>query len=81
MHPDDTFTGKNVLVTGAAGSVGGALSKRLLALDTAGVWGLDNNETDLFAMAADIGGAFTPLLGDVRDYLRCSNLLSPEGAA
>ena len=67
MQLERAFKGKRVLITGAAGSIGGALARRLIGFAAGGVWGLDNNETGLFSIAADLGDGFTPLLGDVRD--------------
>ncbi len=67
MQLERAFKGKRVLITGAAGSIGSALARRLIGFEAGGVWGLDNNETGLFSIAADLGDGFTPLLGDVRD--------------
>jgi len=57
-----------VLVTGAAGTIGRALVKRLLTLGCSGVIGLDNNESELFFLNETFGKqAFELSLCDVRD--------------
>ena len=45
------FHGQSVAITGAAGSVGGQLVKRLLTLGAARILALDNNENSLFHLA------------------------------
>jgi FlaA1/EpsC-like NDP-sugar epimerase len=68
MTLEDTFKGKRIMITGASGSVGSALARRLLSSAPKGeVWGLDNDETGLFTLGNELGSGFVPVLGDVRD--------------
>ncbi len=62
------FSGRVVLVTGAAGTVGRALVTRLLGLGVGELRALDNNESELFFLAeTHRADRVVPLLGDVRD--------------
>lgn len=68
----ELVTGRRVLVTGAAGSVGTALARRLTDLEPAALHLLDVDESRLHAQQLELtGGGFTPgsevLLADVRD--------------
>jgi len=65
------FTGKNVLVTGGAGSIGRELVKKILATDVRSVRVLDNNETGLHDVALDFGDErIRLLLGDITNEKR-----------
>lgn len=66
-HFRNEFRGKVILVTGAAGTVGKALVRRLLDFEPQQVLGLDNNESELFFLKEELGDGFRPVLGDVRD--------------
>ncbi len=46
--------GKRVLVTGAAGSIGSELCRRILRFRPAALWALDQDETGLFYLAQDL---------------------------
>ena len=61
------FNGKRVLVTGAAGTVGGEVLKQLSHCAAREVVGLDNNEAALFHAASSTQLEFRPVLADVRD--------------
>jgi len=67
----DGFTGKNVLVTGGAGSIGRELVKKILATDVRTVRVLDNNETGLHDVALDFcDPRIRLLLGDITNEKR-----------
>jgi FlaA1/EpsC-like NDP-sugar epimerase len=69
MSTTDFFQRKQVLVTGATGTVGDALIDWLMATDVARVCAVDNNETALYAM--EVRHARDPrfhgFVGDIRD--------------
>ena len=62
--------GKKVLVTGAAGSVGSALLRRIASLEPAALIGFDNSEAGLFRVEQEAKGHVIPVLGDIRDQDR-----------
>ena len=65
------FAGKNVLVTGGAGSIGRELVKKILTTDVRSVRVLDNNETGLHDVALDFGDPrIRLLLGDITNEKR-----------
>lgn len=65
---DRLIVGRNVLVTGAAGTVGRALVRSLLQHRPGVVYGFDNNESELFFLQERFGDqSFRSILGDVRD--------------
>jgi len=65
---ESSFRGKVVLVTGAAGTIGGALVNMLLGLGVKEIRALDNDETDMFYMEEQYKDkSVTCILGDVRD--------------
>ena len=67
------FEGKNILVTGGAGSIGSELVKHLLKYDPAVIRVLDTNETGLFDLEQQCRGhehKLRMLVGDVRDKAR-----------
>jgi len=61
------YRGKNVIVTGAAGTVGKAVAKALLRYESVSVVCFDNNESALFELEQDIGNGASYVLGDIRD--------------
>jgi len=73
---DDTllkerFSGKCVLVTGAAGSIGSGIARQLITLGAGHTVLLDNAESDLYDLEMELRGLghvdFTPVIADVRD--------------
>ena len=65
-------TGRTVLVTGGAGSIGSELVRQLLARDPAVVRVLDTDERELFALQEEFAhdDRLRHLIGDVRDRSR-----------
>ncbi len=69
--------GKNVLVTGAAGTVGQSLVRRLTGLGTNEIIGIDINETEIFFLEEryrDVRG-FNSFTADIRDLPRLERLM------
>ena len=69
------FTGKTVLVTGAAGSIGSELCRQLAKLGIGELVMYDNAETPLHNLRLEFEGSFpklkfTPVIGDVRIQAR-----------
>lgn len=65
---DNTFRDKTVLLTGAAGTVGSELLRKLLLLSPGEIRLLDNNESGLFLLGEQYQTKqVIPFLGDVRD--------------
>lgn len=68
---EENFTGKTVLVTGAAGSIGSELCRQLARLGIRELVMYDNAETPLHNLRLEFEGSypdlkFTPVIGDVR---------------
>jgi FlaA1/EpsC-like NDP-sugar epimerase len=63
------FAGKNLLVTGAAGTVGRALIRALMPIDLSHLVAMDNNETEIFFLEQEYGHdpRFRAGIGDIRD--------------
>ena len=70
------FEGKKILITGGTGSLGQALTKRLLKSDVATVRIFSRNESKQIEMASKISDKrLRFLLGDIRDYDRLNRAL------
>jgi UDP-N-acetylglucosamine 4,6-dehydratase len=70
---EKVFKGKNVLVTGGTGSIGGELVRRLLKFEPAVVRVLSNDENGQFEMEQELkghGSSLRFLVGDIRDKER-----------
>jgi UDP-N-acetylglucosamine 4,6-dehydratase/5-epimerase len=68
---NEEFTGKTILVTGGAGSIGRELVQKILSTDVRSVRVLDNNETGLHDVALDFGDPrIRLLLGDITNEKR-----------
>lgn len=77
----DYLAGTVVAVTGAAGSVGGALSKRLARLAVRELVLIDQSEAGLVDLAReleqdDAGARVTPVLADIRNRPRIASVLA-----
>lgn len=59
------FNGARVLVTGACGSIGSEICRRLVELDSK-VIALDNNETGIFDLEKELSNSIIPVVGDIR---------------
>ena len=65
------FKNKVILVTGAAGSIGKEIVKKLLDFDTKVIRALDNNETGLFDLEQELhSDKIRYFIGDIRDKER-----------
>lgn len=75
---DEFYSGRNILITGAAGTVGKEITRQLAALDVGELRLMDNNESEQFFMYEeyrDRNNVFT-FLGDVRDREKLEKLCS-----
>lgn len=77
------WTGKRVLVTGAAGSIGRALAERLAGLHCQALILLDHHDHGLLevaeASAARASGTqIVEVLADIRDYARLTRIMARE---
>ena len=73
----DDYEGKNVLITGGAGSIGSEIARHVLKHNPAVVRIYDNDETGLFRLDQELSGMgyLRPLVGDIRDKDRLSRAL------
>lgn len=73
------FSGRVVLVTGAAGSIGSGIVRQLLELGAARVVMVDQAESALYDLEMELVGrglrGFEPCIGDVRDEAAMETLL------
>jgi hypothetical protein len=75
------LTGKRVLITGAAGSIGSVLTRQVLGLDPERVLAVDMNETGLYDLEAGLGSYGTAVrtcIADVADERRMREVFERE---
>ena len=65
----DFYTGKNIFITGAAGTIGKELIKHLIKFDVGKIIAIDNNETEVFLLAEQYKkyNNFHCFICDIRD--------------
>jgi len=71
------ISGKRVLVTGAAGSIGSHLCKEILKFGPKEIIGFDQNETGTFNLERELknaGAIFIPIIGDICDENKIDNI-------
>jgi FlaA1/EpsC-like NDP-sugar epimerase len=78
---EDTFKGKTIMVTGAAGSIGSELCRQLATFGVKELVLFDNAETPIHNVRLEFeesfpGLKFTPIIGDVRSVKRLDYVFS-----
>jgi FlaA1/EpsC-like NDP-sugar epimerase len=76
--------GRVVMVTGAAGSIGSELCSQLAQFEPRTLVALDQAETEMFRLEADLRGRYpgltlVPEIGDIRDPRRMEELIEQHG--
>ncbi len=80
-HERESFGGRRVLVTGAAGSIGSEICRQLLALGVGQLVAVDINENGLYLLEqhfrhARLDHRFTAQVADIRDRKKIETLLA-----
>ncbi|MEO0299026.1 MAG: nucleoside-diphosphate sugar epimerase/dehydratase [candidate division WOR-3 bacterium] len=74
--------GENVLVTGAAGSIGSEIVNQVIKFNASNVFALDINETELFYLKERMKQRYSKdikiVLADIRDYASITQLIEKE---
>lgn len=83
-HVRRAITGRQVLVTGAAGSIGSELCNQLAQLAPGELIALDQAESELFRLEAELRGRYPGLalageIGDIRDLRRMEEIIEQHG--
>jgi FlaA1/EpsC-like NDP-sugar epimerase len=83
-HVRRAITGRTVLVTGAAGSIGSELCNQLAQLAPRQLVALDQAESELFRLEGELRGRYPGLslsaeVGDIRDGQRMEELIEQHG--
>ncbi|MEO0304817.1 MAG: SDR family NAD(P)-dependent oxidoreductase, partial [candidate division WOR-3 bacterium] len=74
--------GENVLVTGAAGSIGSEIVNQVIKFNASNIFALDINETELFYLKERMKQRYSKdikiVLADIRDYASITQLIEKE---
>lgn len=68
------FNGTKVLVTGACGSIGSQICKKLVEIGSE-VIAFDNNETGIFDLNKELSNSLVPVVGDIRFKENLKNVI------
>ena len=70
------FQDKNILVTGAGGSIGSEIVRQLLKFKPQKIVGYELDETELYNLTLEVANdKFIPVVGDIRDSEKFKNIL------
>ncbi len=70
------FKNKNILVTGAGGSIGSEIVRQLIKFAPNKIVGYEIDETDLYNLTLEISeNKFIPVVGDIKDNEKLKNVL------
>jgi FlaA1/EpsC-like NDP-sugar epimerase len=80
-HERESFVGRRVMVTGAAGSIGSEICRQLMGLGVARLLAVDINENGLYLLEQRFrrefpAGQFVAQLADIRDRHRVESLVA-----
>ncbi len=71
------FTNKNILVTGAGGSIGSEIVRQLIKFTPNKIVGYEIDETELYNLTLEVlENKFIPVVGDIKDSEKFKNVLT-----